>query len=259
MKINLPSSSDDVQINIIPLIDVIFCILTFFLLASLQFTRQEAINVDLPKAETGTTDNTKNNNNPAGVNAPSGRQILPLVIDAIGQTYVGEDARPIQRQQISEAFKSYIDKNPNAVLALKANNKATYNEIIQIMDLWRQLGGKSVAFVTQPGDSSAGTNTPTQSVPNLPMNTNEPVNPEMLPPVAPVPNNVPVVPGGSSPQINNPNLLIPAPTTPIPGQPTTGGGIIPGNPSGVNINPNSSNTTPVAPPVAPKAPASGNR
>jgi biopolymer transport protein ExbD len=238
MKINLPSSSDDVQINIIPLIDVIFCILTFFLLASLQFTRQEAINVDLPKAETGTTDNTRNNSNPAGVNAPSGRQILPLVIDAIGQTYVGEDARPIQRQQISEAFKSYISKNPNAVLALKANNKATYNEIIQIMDLWRQLGGKSVAFVTQPGDSSANTNAPTQSAPNVPMNTNEPVNPEILPPVAPIPNNAPNtlpnnVPGGSNPQINNPNLLIPAPSTPIPGQPTGSGGIIPGNPATV--------------------------
>lgn len=53
MKINLHSPIEEVQVQIIPLIDVIFCILTFFLLAALQFTRQQAISVDLPKASTG--------------------------------------------------------------------------------------------------------------------------------------------------------------------------------------------------------------
>ena len=50
MKINQYSPVEDVEIQIIPLIDVVFCILTFFLLAALQFTRQQAINIDLPKA-----------------------------------------------------------------------------------------------------------------------------------------------------------------------------------------------------------------
>ncbi|MFN6032855.1 MAG: ExbD/TolR family protein, partial [Dolichospermum sp.] len=55
MKVKLDTPAEDVQIQIIPLIDVVFCILTFFLLAALQFTRQQAINVDLPKASTGTS------------------------------------------------------------------------------------------------------------------------------------------------------------------------------------------------------------
>lgn len=50
MKVNLHTPVEEVQIQIIPLIDVVFCILTFFLLAALQFTRQQAISVDLPKA-----------------------------------------------------------------------------------------------------------------------------------------------------------------------------------------------------------------
>jgi hypothetical protein len=36
MKIHLDSPPEEVQIQIIPLIDVIFCILTFFILAALQ-------------------------------------------------------------------------------------------------------------------------------------------------------------------------------------------------------------------------------
>jgi biopolymer transport protein ExbD len=267
MKINLPSS-DDVQINIIPLIDVIFCILTFFLLASLQFTRQEAINLDLPKAETGTTDTTTNNK--ASVNTPGGRQVLAFNIDAIGQNYI--DGRPIQRQQISEAFKSYIQKNPNAVLGLKANNTATYNDIIQIVDLWRQLGGRSVAFVTQPGGSSPTTSTPAPVAPTMPMSSDEPINPEMLPDgvgvpsapniVSPVPPTSPV-PGIGNPQIN-PNIVLPAPITPIPGQPPTGSGIIPANPAPVpGQAPTRGNITspsnPGTEPTVPKAPASRNQ
>ncbi|NEP44700.1 MAG: biopolymer transporter ExbD, partial [Okeania sp. SIO2H7] len=53
MKINLDSPTEEARIELIPLIDVIFCILTFFLLAALQLTRQQAISVDLPKASTG--------------------------------------------------------------------------------------------------------------------------------------------------------------------------------------------------------------
>jgi biopolymer transport protein ExbD len=55
MKINLDTPAEEARIELVPLIDVIFCILTFFLLASLQLTRQQAINVDLPKAKTGQT------------------------------------------------------------------------------------------------------------------------------------------------------------------------------------------------------------
>ena len=44
---------EDVRLELIPLIDVIFCILTFFILAAVGLTRQQAIDLDLPSAETG--------------------------------------------------------------------------------------------------------------------------------------------------------------------------------------------------------------
>ncbi|MFM8004040.1 MAG: ExbD/TolR family protein, partial [Dolichospermum sp.] len=77
MKVKLDNTAEDVQIQIIPLIDVVFCILTFFLLAALQFTRQQAINVDLPKASTGTS---------SAANSQTKNNILPVTIDAVGMT-----------------------------------------------------------------------------------------------------------------------------------------------------------------------------
>ena len=82
MKVKLDNSGEDLQIQIIPLIDVVFCILTFFLLAALQFTRQQAINVDLPKASTGEN---------SAANAQSKNKILPVTIDAIGLIYIEKE------------------------------------------------------------------------------------------------------------------------------------------------------------------------
>ncbi|MGL4376504.1 MAG: ExbD/TolR family protein, partial [Microcoleaceae cyanobacterium] len=50
----LPEESDDVapQINIVPMIDVIFAILTFFITSTLYLTRSEGLSVNLPKAKT---------------------------------------------------------------------------------------------------------------------------------------------------------------------------------------------------------------
>jgi biopolymer transport protein ExbD len=102
MKVNLHTPVEDVQIQIIPLIDVVFCILTFFLLAALQFTRQEEISINLPKSSTGTPSTTSAKPNNTAINPQVQRQILTLTIDAIGQTYVDNDL--VKRPQIREAF-----------------------------------------------------------------------------------------------------------------------------------------------------------
>ncbi|NJL09324.1 MAG: biopolymer transporter ExbD [Calothrix sp. SM1_7_51] len=230
MKINLPSSStDDVQVNIVPLIDVIFCILTFFLLASLQFTRREAINIDLPRADSGTQ---VQKNSPSGVGVTEGRQIVPFNIDAVGQAYIGQEPRPVQREQIQEAFKNYLQQDPNAVLALGINSKASYNEVIQIMDLWRQLGGRSVSFITQPTASTGTTNTNTTTpTPGVPI-PNLPTNPGLAP-TAPIPNTAPLPPTNPQPNLN---LGIPIAPAPLPAQPQPGA-IAPANPVTTPANP----------------------
>ena len=135
MKINLHTPVEEVQIQIIPLLDVIFCILTFFILAALQFTRQQAINVDLPKASTGRG---------SAVTQATASQILPVSIDALGQTYVEKQA--VKREQLAEILKNYVNQNPNGVLVLNASRSATYNDVIETLDLLRQVGGDRVSL-----------------------------------------------------------------------------------------------------------------
>lgn len=157
MKINLHTPIEEVQVPIIPLIDVIFCILTFFLLAALQFTRQQAINVDLPKASTGTT--------------PEIRQTLIVTLDAVGQIYVEQD--PVTREQLYQRLQAYRQVSPDGLMVLNASRTSSYNDVVQVLDLLREVGGDRVALATLPGtaDQPAGSTTLPGTTPGAPPNS----------------------------------------------------------------------------------------
>jgi biopolymer transport protein ExbD len=73
LRLRIDTQAEEVRVEIVPLIDVIFCILTFFILAAVGFSRQQAISIDLPKASTGT---------------PQGREILVVSLNDLGQVFV---------------------------------------------------------------------------------------------------------------------------------------------------------------------------
>jgi biopolymer transport protein ExbD len=206
MKVKLDNSGEDLQIQIIPLIDVVFCILTFFLLAALQFTRQQAINVDLPKASTGEN---------SAANAQSKNKILPVTIDAIGLIYIEKE--PVRREELEARLKKYIQENPDGILVLNASRTATYNDVIQTLDLLRQVGGNRVSLGIIPGSSQSLTNSPNFPIPPIPNNPTNPLgNLRSLPPANPNPFPVPGngINPGTLPAIPN-NTLPVTPVTPV--------------------------------------------
>lgn len=147
MKIHHDIPAEDVQIQIIPLIDVIFCILTFFILAALQFTRQQAINVELPRASTGAALAVP------GLGADTRfREMMVVTIAPTGQLYV--DQQPVDRSQLLQALQVYIARNPNGLLVLNASPSSFYNDVIQVVDLMRSVGGDRVALATLPKTTS---------------------------------------------------------------------------------------------------------
>ncbi|WP_066379393.1 MULTISPECIES: biopolymer transporter ExbD [unclassified Anabaena] len=215
MKVNLHTQVEEAQIQIIPLIDVVFCILTFFLLAALQFTRQQAINVDLPKASSNTA---------ASINAPGANQIV--TIDAIGNIYI--EKQLVRREELAQRVRNYLQANPNATLILNASRTATYNDVIETLDLLRQVGGDRVFLGIIPTSS--------QPIPNVP-NLSVPPNFPVAPGTAPIPEINPNQPTAPNP------LSIPT----IPNQPPTGQDISPQVPTDNAPAPQAPASQPVAP------------
>ena len=178
IKTPLDSTEPDVRIEIVPLIDVIFCILTFFILAAVTFTRQSAINVDLPRAATGTTQM---------------RKLLVVSVDPVGQTYL--EKQPIGREQLYQALVNFQQKNPDGLMVLYASKAASYNDVVQILDLLRSVGGNRVALATLP-DAGQGNQPSSQPNTNLaPGNSADPLAPYQLPTQTTPTNPSPSLPG----------------------------------------------------------------
>jgi len=230
MKVNLHTPLEEIQVPIIPMIDVIFCILTFFLIAALQFTRHEAINVDLPKANTGT---------PSAASLKDKSNILLVTIDAVGQTYI--DKILVKREELQLDLQQYIQTHPSGTLVLNASRAATYNDVIQVLDVLRQVGGDRVSLGIIPGSSQPAKNSANPAnIPPVP-NTNLPAPGSNLQ-LPSVPNQIPPANGlggdqGLSP-INPDGGGLPAPPAPVP--------VNPGNNPQSNFNPSLG-----GPPVAP--------
>ena len=218
MKIDLDNSTDDAQIQILPLIDVIFCILTFFILAVVQLQRPQGVNVDIPKAETGTVQ-------------PPDRLIVTL--SPTGQTFVGPEE--VDRNTLADKARQYLDSKPDGLVVLNASQNAFYSDVIGILDLMRKIGGNRVALATNP----ATTPTPNPTFPSLGLPGNPYGNPGLNSPLNPGFNPLnpnPLNPGLNNPGLNNPGLNDPSLLNP--------GAINPGNPG---LSPSGIQVTPIAP------------
>jgi biopolymer transport protein ExbD len=141
MKINTGNTNEEPRIELVPLIDVIFCILTFFLLAGLQVARQQAISVDIPNASTG---------------APAARELLMVSLNDAGQIFI-EQQPILVPGQLVEAVKLYRQARPNSSIVLYASKQVSYNKVVEILDTLRSVAGDRVALATLPTNTVAPT------------------------------------------------------------------------------------------------------
>lgn len=135
------SHRSETRIEIIPLIDVIFCILTFFILAAVGLSRQQAITMDLPQASTGKVQM---------------REMLVVSLDEIGRYYLEKEL--VSKNKLYEEVKRYHKLNPQGLMVLHASKNVTYKEVVSLLDMLREVGGDRVALATLPGESSDRTN-----------------------------------------------------------------------------------------------------
>ena len=130
-----PQRKDDVELNITPLIDVVFLLLIFFMVST-TFERESEINITLPEASEDYTDVK-----PDAVN---------IDIDTQGRIYVNE--QPLINTQLStirEAIRDAIQGREDPPIIISADAEATHQLVIKVMDAARQVGLVKITFATQ--------------------------------------------------------------------------------------------------------------
>jgi biopolymer transport protein ExbD len=119
------------HINVVPLLDVLFSVLTFFIMSSLYLTKLETLPVNLPKAKNAQTQvSTK----------------ATLTINAQGDLFLNR--QPVQPAGVVEAIKALQPADQPLVLVLNADRSINYGEAIAVLDQVRQVPGVKVTIAT---------------------------------------------------------------------------------------------------------------
>lgn len=121
-----------VQINIVPMIDVVFAVLAFFILSSLFLTRNEGLPVVLPGAETA--------------ESQSLRQVV-VTLNAEGELFVGN--RVVGDEQLLEAIQTLGTLADGGLVVIRADQSVAHGRVVAVMDRLRTLPGVQLAIATE--------------------------------------------------------------------------------------------------------------
>ena len=134
---NVPNDDNDSlpEINVIPLIDVIFAILTFFILASLFLTRSEGLPVNLPSAKTAIQQNQ----------TPS-----KLTVTMNEQGKVLLDRQPLEVSDLATRVQAAKGNKPEVLVVINADKAVEHGRVITVMDELRTVQGVKLGVATQP-------------------------------------------------------------------------------------------------------------
>ena len=141
MKFSVPET-EEVSINLTPLIDIVFLLLIFFMVST-TFQRETELEIALPEASAETS------SEPA-VSA------LILEIDATGayrlssqQSGKSSDFASVNIEQLSEMLKGLSAKNDTATLVIKADAKTPHQAVVQALDAARKANLTRVKFAAE--------------------------------------------------------------------------------------------------------------
>ncbi len=128
----LPEEPDlPFQINIVPMIDVIFAILTFFIMSTLFLTRSTGLPVNLPKAATGQTQ----------ASSP-----ISVTVDAQGK--IDLNRQPIPLNELNPRLRALVGTK-QVLVVINADERVSHGQVVTVMDQLRQVPGVKLAIATR--------------------------------------------------------------------------------------------------------------
>ena len=130
----LPEEPDQpFQINIVPMIDVVFALLTFFIMSTLTLTRSEGLPVNLPGAQTA---------KPINPERP-----IEITIDAKGVMSI--DRQAVDLSGLRDRIKNLLSKNTQKTVLIRADEQVSHGKVVAVMDAVRQVPGAKLAIASQ--------------------------------------------------------------------------------------------------------------
>ncbi len=123
---------DEMDINITPMLDIVFIMLIFFIVTT-SFVRETGIDPQRPAAETATD---------------QGHANILIGVDSDGQIWVNRQI--VNVSDVRQLVESAVNENPESSAVLITDEAAPTGVMLDIMDQVRLGGVANIAVATEP-------------------------------------------------------------------------------------------------------------
>lgn len=123
MKLRNYRETKQPDLNIIPMIDIMFFLLVFFMLSTMYMVEQKTIPVNLPQATSATIDNKTN---------------FTVTLKDDGSIYLEDQQTDIQAL-LMQATKEQKN-NPSFAIIIRADKDINYDKVVSFIDTLKKAG-----------------------------------------------------------------------------------------------------------------------
>ena len=132
MQIRSLRTTNKPKLMIIPMIDIIFFLLVFFMMSMLSMVVQKSVPVNLPAAQTAKVDLQRK---------------VPITVTADGSVFV--DQKPMGLEQMVGYLKAEQVEGTELTILLRADTSAQYGKFVQVLDTLKQNKITKIAIATE--------------------------------------------------------------------------------------------------------------
>ena len=132
MRDFLDFEEENSQINILPMIDIIFVILSFFIVSSLYLVKLETIPVNLPSAVTSNQEKDS---------------LIVVTVNLENKVFI--DDKFINTSILENEIRSKLRFSKNKKVILRADKGIKYGKVIAILDVLRKIENLKIGVSTE--------------------------------------------------------------------------------------------------------------
>ena len=130
----MPRPPKKARIEIIPMIDTVFFLLVFFMMASLSMTVYRGMSLSLPRASSGEPRQDR----------------VSVSVTRDGLIYLNRDR--VEPAQLTERLRALREQDPEVVVVVSADGDVTHRRVVDAMDAARTAGIVRLAIAVQPAE-----------------------------------------------------------------------------------------------------------
>ena len=129
-----PGGEDEPEVNLTPLIDVVFLLLIFFMVST-TFEHQSRIHIELPEATAS----------PEEIEEES----IEIIIDAQGRYFIGEEqVVNTELKTLKSAISKVLGDRETVPVTIRADANTPHQAVVTALDATSQLGLTKISLAT---------------------------------------------------------------------------------------------------------------